>query len=555
MKFWRLETLTVFCASVVGAGKKKIGVKKSSSLTNEGRSLRKRSFVKSSDAEKSFYSTMSKDDKEYCGPKRKKSRGEKKVSSAEGSGARRCFYGTIRRSGGPRSREQKRLSAEKVCRRVKPPTKVYRWMRLPVRTKKVYGRMKMEGEMLFQGEITLGFKERDVFVCYCYAQDNVKMLDTIMENAGDEASDFVRMPDFMTKEDLDTFLNIFEKDPAVDMMDAKALAHTLRIAEYLRIAEKDDERSYALDLFSRVCEYSILGAHGRNILETQLYRFESSVKEGSPMYTRLAWGLASVSGVEMRVLEGNDGTRTLTLYTPDWNPPIDGWRELGSGVGITKIKITHFARIEIENGNETDGLEIMMWLFDHTMAKGLDLSTCYVGENIIRKIGNLVHLEVLDLRYCDMEQGSLVCIGRSRVLRTVLRELYLIFAILDIEDTRALGLLVALEVLSLRYCKLQKGSLVPIGRSATLGRVLCELHVDGNRFNLEDTTALGELGVLRVLSLTDCKLPAGSFEPIYTRLVVRRILHRLSIGDNNEFDWNDREMVRKAKPLLLNLVS
>lgn len=136
-------------------------------------------------------------------------------------------------------------------------------------------------------------------------------------NVGDEADDFVPMAYFITKDDFETFLNTFDDDPVVEMMDGKVLAHTLRIAEYLGIGDKEGH-SYVQDFFSRVCSYSILGTHRGDVLNTQLYgRFESSVEQGSTMYTHLARGFANVFGLQIKIFEEKEGVRALALYTAD----------------------------------------------------------------------------------------------------------------------------------------------------------------------------------------------------------------------------------------------
>lgn len=163
----------------------------------------------------------------------------------------------------------------------------------------------------------------------------------------------------------------------------------------------------------------------------------------------------------------------------------------------------------------------------------------------IAKIAKLESLKVLDLSDCELSENSLVPIGSSPTLRGVLRKLYVNYNKFGLKDTSALALLTALEVLKLRCCKLLPDSLVPIGNSPTLRRVLRELYADYNELGLKD--ALAFLAVLKVLKLRYCKLPSGFLPPLYGSLIRPGVLHELDVAGNQDLSPGDRRIITASR--------
>lgn len=398
---------------------------------------------------------------------------------------------------------------------------------LPVQ-KKVYGRAHTKRYVRSSDEIALNFKEDGV---YYYSKDQIAIFDTIASVLDETAQDdySIDIPDFISKQDLDSFLNIFEVDPAIHIMDPRVLAHTLIMADYLGI--KDDRRSS--DFFSHVCKHSILGTHRINILSTRLYILQPKLTRGCRTYTHLAQAFACMHRLQLSIFEEgkDDPVRALVFHTPEY---VKKHRVLGLGARINKIKITSLAQKKAP----ADILDIIIWLFDHISASSLDLSGCFISKDHISKIACLQSLQILDLSDCLLSANSLLPIGLSPVLRNGLLELYADNNRLSFGDVDALGLLAALKTLRMRYCHLSPGHLVPIGRSPTLRLVLRELQVCHNRFCPNDIEALSLLTTLEVLRLSDCELPPGSLVPIGDSPKLRKTLHELH-ADDNIFDSRD----------------
>lgn len=114
-----------------------------------------------------------------------------------------------------------------------------------------------------------------------------------------------------------------------------------------------------------------VGTCRRGILDTRLYTFESSVEQGSLMYTYLALGLANVFCLQAKILEEDDAVRALVFHTPscEYIREHKG-KVLGFGVKISKIKMTPTAQDKII----IDPLDIIVWLFDHAEAKHLNVA-------------------------------------------------------------------------------------------------------------------------------------------------------------------------------------
>lgn len=165
------------------------------------------------------------------------------------------------------------------------------------------------------------------------------------------------------------------------------------------------------------------------------------------------------------------------------------------------------------------------------------LRELYVHDNSFslkdtRALALLTTLEVLNLSDCKLHSGSLVPIGNSKTLQETLRELYAYNNRFCLEDTKALALLTSLEILDLSNCKLRPGSLVPIGESSALQETLHELYARDNKFCLEDTKALSLLTALEILDLPDCKLRSGSLVPIGNSKTLQETLRKLRVHDN-----------------------
>lgn len=388
------------------------------------------------------------------------------------------------------------------------------------------------------GEVALKF-EKDSGRVYYYSMHEIKMFDTIIKaqaNVNHEEY-FISISDFISKQEFDSFLNIFEDDPVIDMMDAERFAHTLRMTDYLGI--KDDQHS--LDLFSKICRYGVLGAHRNDILNSQLYELEPRLARASHVYTHLAQGLADAFSLQVRIMEEgkDDPVRVLVFHTP-FCECVGEHKALDFDAGIEKIKVTRTAQDKTIKDNQLNFLDIIVWLFDHASAKHLDFSECYVGEHIIAKVANLECLEVLNLSRCSLPPDSLVLIGNSPVLQKVLSKLYVDNNEVSTNDMYALALLAVLKVLNLGYCSLLPSSLVPIGNSPTLKGVLNELYVNDNTFDLNDINALISLSVLQVLNLSNFELLPGFLAPIGNSLTLQETLGELH-ADDNEFGSTDTE--------------
>lgn len=408
--------------------------------------------------------------------------------------------------------------------------------------RKAYGHIPKGGEGPSPGEIALNFKKDNNLSCY-YPEDQIRIFDTISNALEDTKGDDypIDVPDFISKEDFDTILNIFENGPAIRMMDAERFAHTLRMADYLGIGD-----DYILNFFSCVCKHSILGTHGNDILSTRLYgKFESSVEQGGIIYTHLARGLANALGLQVGVLEEGgqtDLTRTLVFHTPlcRYVKKHKG-KVLDFSARITKVKITSIA----QDKAAADPLGIIIWLFEHIKATCLDLFGCYVDKHIIAKIAYLERLEVLGLGNCSVRRGSLVPIGKSPTLQGTLRGLYLSYnKHLGLKDINAIASLAALKVLYLSRCKLSSGSLVHICKSPTLQETLRELYLSHNkRLSLKDTKAIALLTVLEALDLSCCKLSSGSLVPIGKSLTLQETLCRLYLSHSKRLSLKDARAI------------
>lgn len=401
----------------------------------------------------------------------------------------------------------------------------------PQNQKKVYGRTPEKNEIPSPGETALKFKKDDDV--YYYSKHEIRMFDTIANPLKDAEEDDspIDIPDFISKKDLDSILNILEDDPIIDTMGPETLARTLRTADYLGITEKDDERTYLLDFFTRVCRHSILSTHKDDILNSKLYNLQPKLARGCLTYTHLALSLVNIFGLQAKVLEEgkDDPVRALVFHEPSH----EYGKILGFRARIDKIKITHIAQNKIIKDDQIDPLDIIIWLFVHTGATWLDMSGCSVDMRIITKIADLEFLEVLNLSRCTLPPNPLVPIGNSRTLQEVLCRLYADNNKLSANDTKALALLAALQVLSLSDCELPQDSLVAIGESFTLRVILCELNLSYNKhLGINDTKALASLAALRVLSLSYCELPQNSFVPIGNSPTLREVLYELDLSYN-----------------------
>lgn len=202
---------------------------------------------------------------------------------------------------------------------------------------------------------------------------------------------------------------------------------------------------------------------------------------------------------------------------------------MGFGARIDNIKITPTALSKIPTQN--DPLDIIIWIFDHTNAKGLDLSGCSVGERTVAKIANLERLQILNLSDCTLPSGFLASICNSFSLQKTLLRLDLSHNhYLNFEGTKIIANLVHLEVLSLGCSRLSSGSLVYICNS--LKAVLLELDLSGNNLSIEDIKAIAFLAVLQVLNLSSCLLSSGSLLPIGNSPTLQAVLRVLNLTND-----------------------
>lgn len=395
---------------------------------------------------------------------------------------------------------------------------------------KVCGHIPATDKKSSLGEIAFSFQKGNVRLCY-YSANQVKMLDSVtacLDNTASDSCSF-NIPDFISKQELDSFLDIFRDGSVIGMMDAETLAHTLRMADYLQITEKG---GYILDFFSRVCRHSILGKYKNDILNSQLYALQPKLTLGSLMYTYLAQGLANVLRLQISILEErkNDPIHTLVFRTQYCEHPKQH-KVLGFSARITNIKITRIAQSKIA----ANSLDIIIWLFVHIGATSLDLSGCRVDEHTIVKIARLKTLEVLNLSSCDLPPDFIlpICIGHFS-LREVLHELDLSYNKISLHDTKALALLTTLHVLNLSHCDLPLGSLVPIGNSPRLQKTLRELNLFYNKhIGIQDIEALTLMTTLKVLNLNHCDLQPGLLVSICTSPRLRRTLRELYLFYNS----------------------
>lgn len=414
--------------------------------------------------------------------------------------------------------------------------------------KSVYGRIPKRDEVPSPDEVAVSFQSGYIHLCY-YSAHEVRMLRTVAEAQKNTngVGRFIDMPDFISKKDLDSFLDIFDNDSAVDDMNSSRLAHTLRMASYLRVAEENDQRPHFLDFLSRVYKHSILGTYGGDILNTKLYKLQHDLARGNPIYTHLARGLAKMFSIRTEVLdEGEDDPFRMLVFhtTPCEYVKEHKGKVMGFDTRITKVKITAGAQNKIRNECLIDPLDIIVWLFDHMDAKRLDLSECYIPEHIIPRIAKLKSLRILHLSNCLLPENSLVPIGMSLTLQKGLEELYANNNNLGLRDIGALALLASLKILDLTSCGLPLGSLVLIGDSPTLRLTLLELRLSRNqRLGIVDTRALGSLVALEVLNLLDCDLPPASFVYIGGSSALQKILRELNLSGNKRLSLVDAEAI------------